>query len=172
MLHVQERQRHRPAKPCTPGWPGLDVCRKDMAGHVRTMRERRCRSTYRCWSHASRQEQKDILGNAAPASTLLALSAALSHAQADYTAATSRPAKDRGSGQGAPKAIAAASGQISVARSDRPRASDTGSQTFSACVGGQNAESRLEPDHWASPATSNRSTWRRCSLYCAGVRAS
>jgi hypothetical protein len=28
------------------------------------MRERRCRSTYRCWSHASRQEQKDILRNA------------------------------------------------------------------------------------------------------------
>jgi hypothetical protein len=35
-----------------------------MAGHVRTMRERRCRSTYRCWSHASRHEQKDILRNA------------------------------------------------------------------------------------------------------------
>ena len=39
-----------------------------------------------------------------------------------------------------------------------------------ACARGQNAESRLEPDQWASPATSNRSTWRRCSLDCAGDR--
>src|SRR5688572_7868751 len=35
-------------------------------------------------------------------------------------------------------------------------ASETGSQTFSACACGQNAESRLEPDQWASPATRNR----------------